>query len=149
MKNNLVKRIAQISGIVALGISVLLAVIYYLGIGDEVKVSANVDLLMNWTLFLIIAIVALAFLVGPILSILTNPKSLMKGLVSIVVLVVIFGIAYAFSSDDTSNISIVKEVTNLGQKAKVADIGLVSFYIITGLTILAIVVAEVKSLLKL
>ncbi len=149
MKNTLIKRIAQISGGLALAISVALAVIYYLGIGDDAKLSANVDLMMNWTVVLLIVVVVFAFLISPILSILTNPKALVKGIVSIVVLAVIVGIAYSFSSTDTSNIHIIKEVPNLAQKAKITDMGLVTLYIVGGLTILSILLSEVKNLLKL
>ncbi|MBN2891540.1 MAG: hypothetical protein JXL97_06725 [Bacteroidales bacterium] len=149
MNEKLIKRISQISGLAAISISVLLAVIYYIGVSDTAKVDANVDLMMTWTIILLVVIVAFVFLVGPILSILTNPKSLVKGLISIGLLVVVFLIALVFSSNDVSKIDLVKEVVNLPQKAKIADIGIISFYIITGLTVLAILASEVKNLLKL
>lgn len=149
MKNKLIKRISQITGWVVLGISVLLAVVYYVGIGDEMKVSANIDLMMNWTIILIIVIVALAFLVGPIMSIISSPKTLLKGGVSIAILLVIFGIAYALSSGDVSTVHLNYEIEGLKQKLAFTELGLISFYIIGGLTVLAIFVSEIKSLLKL
>ncbi len=149
MKNNLVKRISQIIGWVALGLSVILAVIYFMGVSDEVKVQANFDLMLKWTLFLIGTIILFAFLVGPIMSVITDPKSLLKGGIAIVFLIIVVGIAWSLSSADASNINIVKEVANLEKKAQMADVGLFTFYIIAGVTLLSIFVMEIKSLLKL
>jgi hypothetical protein len=149
MNNNLVKRISQITGYVVLGISVLLAVVYYFGIGDEIKVSANVDLMMNWTIILIIVIIALAFLIGPIISVITSPKTLVKGGISIGILLVIFALAYAFSGGDVSTVYLNYEIEGLKQKLAFTELGLISFYIIGALTVFAIFVSEIKSLLKL
>jgi len=149
MNNNTVKKIATITGWVALGISVLLAVIYYVGIGNEVKVAANVNLLMNWTQILLIVIIVFAFLIGPILSVLTNPKSLVKGLISIGVLGIIILFAFIFAKADVTTVNLLYEIEGLQQKLKFTEVGLISFYIIASLTILAILLSEIKSLLKL
>lgn len=149
MKNNLIKRIAQITGWIALGISIVLAVMYYIGISDDIKVSANIDLMMNWTLILLLVVIVFAFVIGPITSILTNPKSIIKGLISLIILGAIVGVAFSMSSSDTSGIHIVKEISNLEEKAKITDVGLISLYIMGGMTILAIFISEIKSLLKL
>ena len=149
MNNKLVKRIPQITGIAVLSISVLLAILYYFGISNDAKVSANFDLMYNWTRILLVVIIALAFLIGPIISIITNPKGLVKGGISIVVLIVIFGLAYAFSSGDVTTVHLNYEIEGLQQKLTFTEIGIISFYLIGGLTIVAILLSEVKSLLKL
>ena len=149
MNNNVVKKIATITGWVALGISVILALVYYVGIGDDQKVAANVNLLMTWTQILLIIIIVFAFLIGPILSILTNPKSLVKGLVSLGVLGVVILLAFIFSKADVTTVNLLYEIEGLQQKLKLTEVGLISFYIIASLTILAILFSEIKSLLKL
>ena len=61
----------------------------------------------------------------------------------------IFGLAYAFSSGDVSTVHLNYEMDNLQQKLTFTELGLITFYIIGGMTVVAILLSEVKSFLKL
>ncbi|MBN2662209.1 MAG: hypothetical protein JXR68_01055 [Bacteroidales bacterium] len=150
-KNKLVKLIAQIVGIGTIAISVVLAFLYYAGIKDENALASNVDLMFTWTVILVVAIVAFAFVIGPIVSILNNPQTLIKGLVSIGVLAVVVIIAYSLTNPDVSRIQLMDKdkIVNLEKQITFAETGIISFYIFTGLVILGIVISEIKGLLKL
>lgn len=150
-KNKLVKLIAQIVGLATIAISVILAFLYYAGIKDENALASNVDLMFTWTIILVVAIVAFAFLIGPIVSIINNPQTLIKGLISIGVLAVVVIIAYSLTNPDVSRIQLVDKdkIVNLEKQITFAETGIISFYIFTGLVILGIVISEIKSLLKL
>lgn len=150
-KNKIVKLIAQFVGFGALLISVILGIMYYLGIKDESALATNVDLMFTWTTILVIAIITIAFLIGPIVSVISNPQSLIKGLISIGVLAVVVIIAYSQINPDPSTIHLASKdaIENLPKKISFAETGIITFYIFTGLVILGIIVSEVKSLLKL
>ncbi len=150
-KNKTFKLIAQITGWITLSISVILAIVFYVSIKNETATSANIDLLMNWTLVMVILAVIVAFVLGPIISIITNPKSLAKSLISIGVLVVVVLLAYSFSTGDISTVHLNYTIDpeKLRKQLIFTETGLTSFYIILGLTFAATLVAELKSLLKL
>lgn len=150
-KNKLVKLIAQIVGLATIAISVILAFLYYAGIKDENALASNVDLMFTWTVILVVAIVAFAFLIGPIVSIINNPQTLIKGLISIGVLAVVVIIAYSLTNPDVSRIQLMDKdkILNLEKQITFAETGIISFYIFTGLVILGIVISEIKSFLKL
>ena len=84
-------------GLAALLVSVVLAFIYYLSINNEAALQSNVDLMIVWTVFLIIAALLFAFIIGPIVAVISNPKSLYKGLISFGALALIVIISYSLA----------------------------------------------------
>jgi hypothetical protein len=150
-KNKTFKLISTIVGWATLGISVILAILFYIGIKNEQATASNIDLLMNWTLVMVILAVVVAFLIGPILSIITEPKNLAKSLISIGVLVVVVLLAYSFSSGDISAIKLNYTIDpeKLRKQLVFTETGLTTFYIMLGLTFVATLVAELKGLFKL
>jgi len=152
-KNKIVKLVSQIVGFGALLISAILGIVFYLGIKDESAVASNVDMMITWAVVLVIAIIVFAFLIGPIVSVLSNPQSLIKGLISIGVLAVVVIIAYSLTNPDISRINIIKidqmDLDVLKKQITFAETGIISFYIFTGLVLAGIVVSEIKGLLKL
>lgn len=148
-KNLLIKRISRVVGIATILISVVLAFLFYLNIKDEKTLSSFIDMLMNWTIVMVVLAIAFAFLIGPIVSIISNPKSLIKGLISIGVIIVVVVIAYTLSSGDVTTVHLNYEVKNLQSQLMFTETGLITFYIMGAVTVLAIIVAEVMSLFKL
>lgn len=148
-KNLIIKRISQIVGIVTIAFSLVIAVIYYLNVKDADALSPLIDLSMNWALILVLVAIAFAFLVGPIVSIISNPKSLIKGMISVGVLVLIVVIAYTTSSGDVSTVQLNYNIENLQSQLIFTETGLATLVIVVGLAFLAVIVLELKSLLKL
>jgi len=149
MNNKIIIKISKIVGIVGIAVSVILGILFYLSLNNEAALSSNISLMMLWTLIVIILVVIVAFIYGPIVSLFSNPKSLKKALLSLGVLVVIFFISLLISSKDTSSINLSYEIKGLEQQVFWTDLGMKMMYITSGLTILAIIYAEIKNLLKL
>jgi hypothetical protein len=147
-KNLLIKRIAQITGWIAIIVSTVLAVMFYINIKDPKALDYYIDILMNWTVIMAVLALIVAFVVGPILSMIANPKSLVKGLVSVGVLVIIFILGYSLSKGDVSTVHLNITVKNLQTKLIMTETGLISTYIIAGITVLAVIVAEVRNIFK-
>ncbi len=147
-KNLLVKRIAQITGWVLVAIGVVLAFVFYRKLSNDANLDGTVLTMFNLTYLIAILAVLFAFIIGPILSVLTNPKSLTKALISIGVLVIVFLVAYGMASPDTTGISPSVTVKNLAKTVLWTNTGLISMYIMAILTVLAVIAAEIRSLLK-
>ncbi len=150
-KNKIIKLIAQIIGWAALALSVIFAVIYYLNIKDDAAVSANAGMMINWAFILIGASLLVAFIIAPIVSIISNPQTLIKGFISIGVLAVVVIIAFSVSKGDISTLQLINidQYENLEKKLTFTETGLFTLYIFVGLAILGIIVSEVKALLKM
>jgi len=147
-RNLIIKRISQVFGFLAILLTVVLAILFYVNISNETALDNYIDLL--FTLTIVVAALALlfAFIIGPIISMAANPKSITKALISIAVLVVIFLIAYGLASPDTSKIMLQIKVDNLAQKVLYTETGLYALYIMAGLAILGVIADSVKNILK-
>ena len=152
-------KILRIVLLVLLAISVLLGVLFYIKIAplkpDEIitpDLMKYIDWFMAWGVILTVLVVFFTFVVGPIMAIISNPKGVVKSLISIVILAVIVGIGFAFSSPSTEGINLaagLDSITNIAPKLKIADTSFYTIYILAGLGVLAIFFAEIKGLLKL
>ena len=147
-KNLLVKRIAQITGWIFVLIGVILAFVFYHKVSNDSNLDGTVLTMFNLTYVIAILAVLFAFVIGPILSILTNPKSLTKALISIGVLVVVFLVAYGMASPDTTGINPGVDIKDLSKTVLWTNTGLISMYIMAILAVLAVIAAEVRTLLK-
>jgi len=82
-----------------------------------------------------------------ILKVISNPKGVVRTVISIAILAIIVGIAYSLSSTEAVNlIGNTEEISN--GSLILADTTLYASYILTVLVVLAIIASEVKRLLK-
>ena len=62
--------------------------------------DASVDALLRWGYVMVIAGIAIAVLMGLVIAVINNPKSLVKMLLALVGCAVVVGVAYALASGD-------------------------------------------------
>ena len=62
--------------------------------------DAAVDALLRWGYVMVIAGIAIAILMGLVIAVINNPKSLVKMLLALVGCAVVVGVAYALASGD-------------------------------------------------
>ena len=62
--------------------------------------SASVDALLRWGYIMVIAGIAIAVLMGFIIAVINNPKSLVKMLLALVGCAIVVGVAYFLASGD-------------------------------------------------
>ena len=145
MRQDRTKLIIDIFLIIFLIISVILSVNFYTKIDNLAVSASSLNIFFYWAYFLLALTVLFAFIIGPLLGFIQNPKSAIKGIISIIVLLLIFGLAYSFSS--TTPIELNITIKNIDFALRLADTAINSMYILGFLGILAIVVAELKELL--
>ena len=145
MRQDRTKLIIDIFLILFLAISVILAVYFYINIKNLTVSEAPLNIFFYWAYFLLGLTVLVAFIIGPLVGLIQNPKSAVKGVVALIGLLAVFAIAYSFSSTTPVELSI--EVKNMDFALRLADTSLYSMYILGALGILAIIVAELKELI--
>jgi hypothetical protein len=96
-----------------------------------------------YVLLLIAVVVALIF---PVITSLSNPRSLIGSGVAILGFVVLFALSYAVSDAAISNAGIS---AGLGEsEVKLIGAGLIMFYIVLALAVLALIYSEISKALK-
>jgi ribose/xylose/arabinose/galactoside ABC-type transport system permease subunit len=93
--------------------------------------------------YILLAVAALAAVVLPLISALNNPKSLLKTLGAVVVLLIVFGIAYSISGGEVLE-SYQKHGVNTAGASKFVGGTLFTLYALIIFAIIAIVVTEIK-----
>ncbi|MCF8372853.1 MAG: hypothetical protein K9H64_14620 [Bacteroidales bacterium] len=162
MKDKL-SRILNILVILLMVISVVIAVIFYLGTGQfasDAEFSVQIDVLggrldtfLNWAIILTIG-TALAAILFPILGMVTDPKNSKKTLIMVASMVIVVLVAYGVASDAIPHFNgyqkfFYDDITmDPNQFSKYVDAGLWTMYILSGLSLLSIVYYEVGKLLK-
>ena len=148
--SNTLSKVLNIILLVLMAVTVILAVMFYVKVAPAEEITANlmkyINWFMVWGVILIILVIFFAVIVGPIIEIINNPKTIIKGAISLVFLGIIIAIGFAMSK--VEDIHLAEEVTNLATRQKVADTALFSMYILAGLGIVAIIFSEIKSFLK-
>jgi hypothetical protein len=143
MRHEKYKTIIDIFLYIILAISVVFAVIFYAKI-DQLQVSqAPLNNFLYWSYFLLFLTIFFAFIIGPIVGFIQNPKSALMGLIALVGFAIIFGIAAALASPEPTPGVLVKASASAW---KWADILLYSMYILGGLGFIAILFSELKAL---
>ncbi len=98
--------------------------------------------------YILIGAAVLGILIFSVSNIAKNPKAAKSALIGIGGLVVIFGLTYAISTGaDATLYSSDDEVVTEGM-SRLVGMGLFSFYVLGGLTILSILYVEVTRLFK-
>ena len=118
----------------------LCVVVIVLGLATD-----NVDLLLRW-LYVMMGLSIAAIVLFSIYAMAQNPKSAVKSLIGLAAILVLFGVAFALSSD-VPVVTPTKTYSNsLG--LKVADASLYATYILLVGAILAIIGGEVRNFFK-
>ena len=125
--------------IVLLLFAAIAAITFYTGALSE-------DTLINMGIGLVIATAAITIL-GAIFNIAAKPKSGIMMLFSIVLFVVVFGIAYAIAGNHLTNLQL-EEYHITAQTSKLVGMGLYGTYIFFGLAILVILYSAVVKAFK-
>ena len=148
--SNTLSKVLNIILLVLMAVTVILGVMFYVKVAPAEEITENlmkyINWFMIWGLILIVTVIFFAVIVGPIISIINNPKGIIKTGISIVFLGIIIAIGFALAK--VEDIHLAEEVTNLATRQKVADTSLFSMYILAGLGIIAIFFSEIKSILK-
>lgn len=135
-----------------LGLSLILVSVFWFGLDASLGKEAQADqvnTVIVWTYILAITAALLA-LVFPIWSVIQNPRSAVKLLVSLGSLALVFLIAYAFS--DTTPIVTATSGSNANFSDPsillMSDIGIISVYILGGIATLLLLLTGLCSVLQ-
>ena len=99
-----------------------------------------------YTFYALLAIAVLAALVFPIINAIQTPKLLLKSLIGVGALLVLFGLAYALSSDGVTAKQSAYGVT--ASSARMISAGLILFYITLIGSAIAVIYSEISKALK-
>ncbi len=122
-----------------LALSVIPGVLFYAGMLDT-------ELFINWAKILLIVAVVVMVL-SPIYGFITNPQNIVKMLISIVLMVVIVGVAYMLAGNNFTDYRL-EELSTTAETSKLVGVGLYTTYIAFGLTVVAIFYASVIKIFK-
>lgn len=122
-----------------LALSVIPGVLFYAGMLDT-------ELFINWAKILLIVAV-IVMVLSPIYGFITNPQNIVKMLISVVVMVVIVGVAYALAGNSFTDYRL-EELDTTAETSKLVGVGLYTTYIAFGLTVVAIFYASVIKIFK-
>ncbi|MFY0651914.1 MAG: hypothetical protein JXQ96_07775 [Cyclobacteriaceae bacterium] len=106
--------------------------------------SIDIILYISYALTILAALAAIVF---PLINSLGNPSSLIKSGLGLVALVVIFGIAYALSGNEFTEVQATEYGMNASLSKFVGGI-LTMMYLLTGLAIIGIVYTEFSKMIK-
>ncbi len=124
-------------------IGVVLFLRVAMGDGD----GAAVDTLINFTVFVLVAIVVVTLLMS-IFSLLKNPAALKKTLIGLVVFGILFAIVYAMADGSAAYTPTNEVMLEAGSTSKLVDAG-IKFSFALGIIAFALLVVDtVKSLVK-
>lgn len=154
--SNQIAKILSIFMAVLFAITAIFGLLFYVNIVPLkpltlVDIPDNMMKYVNWILLysviLLLAVVFVSFVVNPVLKIISNPKGVLRTIISIVILAVIVGIAFALSSTEPVHLIGGDKIPS-DSSLILADTTLYASYILTGLVVIAIIASEVKRLLK-
>lgn len=118
----------------------IVAVLFYANPESETMVN-----IVIYFAYIITAIAILCTLILPLPLLFQYPKKLKKVGLSLLLVVVVFGIGYLLSSGDPINLNIENQPSE--QTLKLTDTGLIVTYILVAVSIITIVGGSVKSIL--
>ncbi|NCB98042.1 MAG: hypothetical protein EOM36_06755 [Bacteroidia bacterium] len=118
----------------------IVAVLFYANPESETMVN-----IVIYFAYILTAIAILCTLILPLPLLFQYPKKLKKVGLSLLLVVVVFGIGYLLSSGDPINLNIENQPSE--QTLKLTDTGLIVTYILVAVSIITIVGGSVKSIL--
>ncbi len=150
-------KIIRIILIVLFSVSALIILFYYAGGKDTIELAAagKIETYPKFTSVLIIwAYILTGLAIGltiifPVIQMVSHPKNAKKGLMGVLALVVILGIAYLFASGEVlgiKNLELVKY--DVPSTLKYAGMMINSIYILAIIAIVSMVYSEVAKVFK-
>ena len=108
--------------------------------------EGNIVDIMIYMAYALLGIAIVVAIIMPLINSLSNPRSLLKGLLGVAFLLIVYGIAYAVSQAEVTSVYMKFGVdANL---SKVVGASLISMYILLGLSILGILFSEVYKIVN-
>jgi cytosine/uracil/thiamine/allantoin permease len=149
------QKILTIAKWVLMAVSVFLFIIFFLKVvplsdmGEQIT-SGVTDGFLGWALALLVvcAVAALAFPIKDfIVKAVSNPKSVLKTIIALGVILIIFFISYAMSSGAADSMAPTLVESDEGTRFW-SGTGLNALYIVLGLTVLSVIGTEIYAKLK-
>ncbi|MBA3901122.1 MAG: hypothetical protein H0X62_13105 [Bacteroidetes bacterium] len=134
---------------VIMGISVVLAVLFYIGaanteVGEEAQ-NPFIQPIMVWCYGLAIAAVATT-IIFPLVNIFKNPKGAKTVLVGIGILVLVAGISFAMAGNEV--LESYRSYNTTPAQSQMVSTGLILFYLLAAGAVIAAVYSEVSKIFK-
>jgi len=138
MSNSQISLIVKIFSGVLIGISTLIALLFFAGMVTE-------ELFIIWA-YILLAIAAVLAIVFPIIFFALNPKNAYKALIGLAFLGIVFLIGYLIS--DTTPMASVTNNPNFSNPRVLAfsDTGILGTYILFGIAVFALLFTGVRSI---
>lgn len=124
-------------------VSIVIVMLPFIQGGGE---TTDVDTMLNWT-YGLLGLTIVAVVVLPLFNLAKNPKAALRSLVGILVVGIVFAIAYSLSSDAPIEVSAAKVYSDPAE-LKLSDTGLFMTYAAFGVAIISILFGEVYKLFK-
>jgi hypothetical protein len=83
------------------------------------------------------------------MSVLSNPKSIGKSVISIVFVAIIFVLAFVFAKGDPNSVTLIVKPENLDKTVYLTEAGLYSAYAFAIIAIAALIFSEIKNIFKI
>jgi hypothetical protein len=99
-----------------------------------------------YALYVLLIIAVAAAIIFPLVNSLSNPRSLVRSGIAVVVMLVIFGVAYALSESELTRSAIAAGLSE--SAVKLVSAGLIMLYIVFVLAVLALIYSEISKALK-
>ena len=137
-----------------LALSVILGAVFYIFYDFNRTLAvllADMDnqyfsLISNWAVILL-GLIVLITIASPIYGFVINPKNIITMLISVVVFVVVIGLAYMLAGNEFTEYRL-EELDTTAYTSKLVGMGLIATYIAFGLTVVSILYASVIKLFK-
>lgn len=145
-----ITKAASIALYVLLLLGVIFTALMFLGGNIEGEVNETpvyTDAILRFT-YIIIALGVGAIIVFEIINLILHPANAKRALVSLGIMAVVIGIAYALSDGTPLKILGYEGTDNVPSMLMLTDTGLYTFYILFGVVVVSIVGSEVSRLLK-
>lgn len=88
-----------------------------------------------------------AFVFGPVMSIISNPRGVVRSIIAIVALGIVFAIGYSMANPEMKPFYQEFGVADEGASQLVGG-GLLTFYILMGIAVVGIVITEIHNVIK-
>lgn len=159
MSEKTLKLVSRIPLLVFMFVAVVLTVIFVVGVGGtddraELLRIVNPPIVYTYVLAAIAVVLLLAFLIAKMVA---NPRGAVKTLVGLGLLVLVFLVAYAFSTDEPLQMAngtlygahpdpaVAKSQM---RDVVMTDIGIITTYILLGISVLALIVTGILGFLR-
>jgi hypothetical protein len=99
-----------------------------------------------YTLYVLLFIAVAAAIIFPLINSIANPSGIVRTGIVVGIVVVLFGISYALSSSDLPRSAVAAGLSE--SSVKLIGAGLIMFYIVLALSVLALIYSEISKALK-